>query len=371
MDVKVLRRVGGLFVGLAIGIPLVLLMFIAPASRGTPHDLPIGVAGSDAQVELLKTKLDGTAPGAFRVERFDSQDALEAATGDREIYGGFAISGDRPPQVTTVIASGGGAAPAALLTQVGTQVAAGLAAGAGAAPGAAPGTPGAQPPAGPVAGSAQAPSPVLVDVAPPARDDPRGAGFGAVVMPVFLAGAILGIALTQLARRAKLIAALLPVGAMLVGATAVGAAMAVGVLPGGFWAQWLAMSAGILAIGAAVAGIVSLVGIAGMGIAVLVFMLAGMPLAGVGAPPEYLPWNWGRVGQGLPLGATGTALRSAAFFADGALVGPGAGAAYAVLAGWIVIGYALLAASVVKRRRLVGELDEAVAASGADVVRAA
>ncbi|MFT3714804.1 MAG: hypothetical protein QM774_02330 [Gordonia sp. (in: high G+C Gram-positive bacteria)] len=97
-------------------------------------------------------------------------------------------------------------------------------------------------------------------------------------------------------------------------------------------------------------------GMAGMGVAALVFMLIGMPLAGIASPPQFLPGIWGHLGQWLPLGATGTALRSAAFFGHGSLIGAGAGLAFVALAVWIVIGYLLLGGAVLKRRRLVEEV---------------
>lgn len=63
-----------------------------------------------------------------------------------------------------------------------------------------------------------------------------------------------------------------------------------------------------------------------------------------------LPRVWAVLGQSLPIGATGTALRSAAFFADGAVVGAGAGAAFAVLGAWIAVGYALVAVGAARHR---------------------
>ena len=309
------RKVAALLLGLALVIPLILLMFIGPASRGEPHDLPIGVAGPEPAAQQVAAGLDDKQPGAFEVTAYPDQQALEQAAEDREVYGGFVLG----PQPATVIASGAGPAVSTMLTQIGTQV-----------------------------GGPQA---KVVDVAAPAPDDPRGAGFGSMVMPVFMAGAALGIALTQMVRRAAPIAVLLPVGAFLIGATTVGVATWIGVLSGGFWLPWLALSVGILAISAAIAGLVSLVGLAGMGVAVVLFMLIGMPLAGISSPPEFLPGIWGHVGQWLPLGATGTALRSATFFG-----GAGSAAAYAALGLWIAIGYLLLGASVVKRRNLVDEV---------------
>ncbi|MFT4086837.1 MAG: ABC transporter permease [Gordonia sp. (in: high G+C Gram-positive bacteria)] len=323
MNAQLVRKTAGLIVGLSIAIPLILLMFIGPSSRGTPHDLPIGVVGPQAAVTQMSAALEQKQPGAFEVHAYASAEDLQRATRDRDVYGGLVLG----PQPQTIIATGASPVVAGTLTQIGQQAAQRTGA-----------------------------TPELVDVAPAAQDDPRGAGFGSVVMPVFIAGAALGIALTQVVRRGTLIALLLPVAAALIGAAVVGAAMLVGVLPGGFWAQWLAMSGGILAIGSAVAGLVSLIGMAGVGIAAMFFMIVGMPLSGIASPPEFLPGIWGTVGQWLPLGATGTALRDAAFFADGSLIGPGAGAAFGVIVLWIAIGYALLGASMLKRRMLQNEL---------------
>ncbi|GED96506.1 ABC transporter permease [Gordonia crocea] len=309
------RKVAALLLGLAVVVPLILLMFIGPASRGTPHELPIGVAGPAPAVQQVEAALEAKQPGAFEVHAYADEAQLTQAVKNRDIYGGFVL-GAAP---ATIIASGASPAVATMLTQIGAQM---------------PG-----------------PQPQVRDVAAPAPNDPRGAGFGSMVMPVFLAGAALGLALTMVVGRREITAVLLPVGAAVVGATTVGVAMWIGVLSGGFWGQWLAMSIGILAISAAVAGLVALMGPAGVGVAALLFMLVGMPLAGIASPPEFLPSIWGAVGQWLPLGATGTALRSAVFF-DGA----GSAAAYVALGLWIVVGYLLLLV-VAASRDIVGYVD--------------
>lgn len=299
------KKLIGAVVGLSLAIPLVLLMFIAPASRATPHDLPIGVAGPAQAVEQVEQMLAQKQSGAFDVTAYANGDELAQAVRDRDVYGGFVLGAT--PQ--TVIATGASPAVAAMLTEIGK----------------------AMPNAGPV-----------IDVAAPSADDPRGAGFGSMILPVFMTGMALGMAAALIGRRRRVMAVLLPIGAAAVGATAVGVAMSIGVLSGGFWAQWLAMSTGIWAIGAVVAGVVSAVGTAGVGIVALVVMLIGMPLSGIASPPEFLPSIWGALGQSLPLGATGTALRSATYFAPSGLIGAGAAAAYAVLLGWIVVGYGLM-----------------------------
>jgi hypothetical protein len=316
------------FAGLAIAIPLIVLLFTAPAAKGKPHELPIGVVGPAAAVTQVTERLEAQQPGGFDVKTYASADELIAATKDRAVYGGVVI-GAEPRAIT---ASGASAVVAPIITQL---------ANAG----------------------AQGRTVQVTDVAPPSADDPRGAGFGSMVMPVFLSGMVLALTTVLIGGHPKVVAVALPIGAAVVGAAAVGAAMWIGVLPGGFWAQWLAMTAGMLAIGATVAGLVQLAGTKGIAPAALLFMLIGMPLAGIGAPPEFLPHVWAVLGQSLPIGATGTALRSAAFFAPDSLVGAGAGAAFAVLGAWIAVGYGLLVIGAAKHRAAT-----AAAPSGSDPV---
>lgn len=92
-----------------------------------------------------------------------------------------------------------------------------------------------------------------------------------------------------------------------------------------------------LAAAATVAGPGAVLGRPGIGLGALLVFLVGNPLSAVSAAPELLPQPWGEVGQWLPVGAGGSALRSAAFF-DGA----GAGHAVAILAGYAVVGLLLV-----------------------------
>ncbi|GAA1100161.1 ABC transporter permease [Tsukamurella strandjordii] len=308
-------KLAAVFAGLAIAIPLIVLLFTAPAAKGKPHDLPIGVVGPSAAVTQVSERLDAQQPGGFEVKTYATADDLITATQNREVYGGVVL-GAQPRAIT---ATGASPVVAPIITQLANAAAQGRTA-------------------------------AVTDVAPPSADDPRGAGFGSMVMPVFLSGMVLALATVMIGGHPTVVAAALPIGAAVVGAAAVGAAMWIGVLPGGFGAQWLAMSAGMLAIGATVAGLVQLAGPRGIAPAALLFMLIGMPLAGVAAPPEFLPHVWGVLGQSLPIGATGTALRGAAFFAPDAVIGAGAGAAFAVLGAWIVVGYCLLVIGAAKHR---------------------
>jgi hypothetical protein len=74
-------------------------------------------------------------------------------------------------------------------------------------------------------------------------------------------------------------------------------------------------------------------------------MLLGNPLSGMTSAPEMLPNGWSTLGQLLPPGAAGTALRSVSFF-DGA----GAARPLVVLACWLVGGLALCALGSLRTR---------------------
>ena len=79
-------------------------------------------------------------------------------------------------------------------------------------------------------------------------------------------------------------------------------------------------SLGIAAIGLTLVGLRRAIGMAGLPLGALTILLLGNPLSGVTSAPELLPTGWSTLGQLLPPGATGTALRSTAFF-DGAGAG--------------------------------------------------
>ena len=74
----------------------------------------------------------------------------------------------------------------------------------------------------------------------------------------------------------------------------------------------------------------------GLGLGAATMLLLGNPLSGLTSAPELLPSGWGTLGQLLPPGATGTALRSVAFF-DGA----GSGTALLVLTAWLGVDLVL------------------------------
>jgi hypothetical protein len=118
-----------------------------------------------------------------------------------------------------------------------------------------------------------------------------------------------------------------------------------GILEGSYLVNSAVVALGIAAVAFPVAGMFAVLGAAGLGLTAATLMLLGNPLSGAATAPEMLPAGWGALGQLMPPGATGTLLRSVAFF-DGAA----AGGPLTVLAVWTLAGISLLGLGRLVRR---------------------
>jgi hypothetical protein len=298
-------HVAGAVAGITTLIALILTAFTWPNHELAPRDLPLAVVGPEQAVAGLEQGAAGAlGDGAFAFERLESRTAAVAATEDREVYGGFVLS---PEGVEVLTAPAASPAVASMLAEAATGLAA-----------------------------PRAPAPTVTEVVPLSEDDPRGAVFNSGALPLVIGGIAAGAVLSlQLRHR----------GARLAGALGVAGASGLvlggllqgwlGALDGSYWANAGVIALGIAAIALAVAGLHALLGTPGIGLATLTMVLLGNPLGGVTSAPELLPLGW--LGQLLPPGATGTALRSTSYF-DGA----GAGAPLLVLTVWALAGAALL-----------------------------
>jgi len=184
------------------------------------------------------------------------------------------------------------------------------------------------------------------DVVPAGPNDPPGAAFGAILLPLVIAGIIAGVVLTRMVGSVPWrLAGLAVFGAGAGAATAAIAQRWLSVLPGSYYT--VAAAAGLIAVAvsAAVAGLGSMAGragraAAGLGLGAATVMVLGNPLSGVTSAPEMLPRPWGQVGQWLPSGAGSTLLRSVAYFG-----GAWSGGLWATLAIWAAAGLVLVALS--------------------------
>ncbi|MET9270611.1 hypothetical protein [Kribbella sp. NPDC003557] len=277
-----------------------LIAFAWPAARSEPRDVPLAVSGPPAAVQQIEARLDQAMPGGFEITAVPDRQAAVQRIQDRDAYGAIVLDAAQPEVLT---ASAGGPAVAQVLTQLSTRM------------------------------SPESPAKVT-DIVPLPKDDPRGAGLAAGALPLVLGGIIAAGALTQLVRSG----AKRMVGALTFAVTG-GLALAavlqywLGSFEGSYLGNAGVIALSIAAISLTLLGLEWLLGTAGLALGGAVMMLLGNPLSGMTSAPEMLPDGWGTLGQLLPPGAAGTALRSVSFF-DGA----GAARPLAVLGCWLLAG---------------------------------
>ncbi|MDQ4053041.1 MAG: hypothetical protein M3237_10115, partial [Actinomycetota bacterium] len=283
-------------------VAVLLTAFTWPTSQLEPRSLPVVVAGPDDAADRFGDQLGQRAgDDAFDVSPVADRAAAVDALRDREAYAGFVPSPDG--QVEILVASAASPVVAQLL--------------------------------GEMAGDLDA---EVTDIVAAPADDPRGATFGAGALPLVLGGLLTGaVASLALSTARQRIATALGTSASS-GLVLAGVLQGwLDVLEGSYWADAGVIALGIAAISLSVVGLGTILGHTGIGLAALTMLLVGNPLSGITSAPELLPLGW--LGQLLPPGATGTALRSTAFF-DGA----GSGLPLLVLTCWTLAGLALAVA---------------------------
>ncbi|MFF3838474.1 ABC transporter permease [Streptomyces sp. NPDC001930] len=305
------RRTIAVMVLIPVVAALTLWAFAWPASRTAPRDLPIGVAGPATVVTALEQDL-ARHEGAFEVHRYEDGAAARAAIEDRRVYGAVVVT---PGGTELLTASAASPVVAGLLREALT------------------------------AGAPEGTKVQVTDVVAAPAGDPRGAVLASSLLPLALAGAAAGVVTTLLGLRGGRAVAALAGAAALAGV--VGAALAhswLGALGGNWWAEAGILGLTVLAIGSTFAGFAALVGKPGLGLGALLMILLGNPFSGVSSAPELLPTAVGTLGQWLPPGAAGSALRSVSSFEGAAAGGP-----LLVLALWAAAG--LTATALGARRR--------------------
>ncbi|MGW1721203.1 ABC transporter permease, partial [Streptomyces sp. NPDC002156] len=149
------RRMIAVVVLVPVLVALALWAFAWPAARTAPRDLPLGVAGPAAAVTQVEQQLS-THEGAFEIHRYADEAAVRDAIEDRTVYGAVVVTAQGPKLLTASAAS-------PLVAQLLQQAVTTQAERSGARV-------------------------TTVDVVPAAANDPRGAAFGASVLPLALAG---------------------------------------------------------------------------------------------------------------------------------------------------------------------------------------
>lgn len=300
-------QVLGMALGVATLIAVVITAFAWPGVNTGPRELPVAVVAPPPVAEQVSGLIaERAGEGAVEIVAVGDRAAAERAILDREVYGALVL-GPQGGEVLTASA----ASPA--VAQLLGQLAAGVPEQAG----------------GPA---------TVTDLVPLPPEDPRGVGLASAVLPLVIAG-IAGAAVAGLRVRGTG----QQVTTVLTLAVSAGVVLTLvlqtwlGAIGGGFWVVAGVLALGIAAIGTTLLGMFRLLGHAGLGLGAATMILLGNPLSGATSAPEMLPAGWGQLGQLLPPGATGTALRSVAWFE-----GAGSGAAFTVLAVWLVVGLGLV-----------------------------
>jgi hypothetical protein len=369
-------RVPIIAVVLSLVVGVVLLAFAWPAVTASPHDLPVGVVGTDAQVKQVESAVKEKSDGAVLLHRYDDRDAAVAAIKDRSAYGAIVLGAEVTDAPEVLKATAANAQVAQLMdglattlqtqidAQIRTAVEAQLAAAqakaqaatkaaiqaavAAALAGKAPELP-----------SSGAATPItlpsvtvkVTDIAPFVDSDPRGAGLTAAMFPLVLGGMVGGIGLTLLVkggggRRAVGLVIYSAAAGLLLAGVLQGL---FGALQGSYWLNAAAIGLSVAAIGGTITGIAGLIGPAGVGVGAAFTMLVANPISAATLPVEFIASPWGAIGQHLPPGAAATLIRDLSYFPDADVSG-----AWWLLGIWALAGIALTLVDIPGRRLRAG-----------------
>lgn len=286
--------------------------FLAALHAPAPRSLEVGVVGAPGTAQRIAAAVERGAPGAFDVRPVAGAAAAREAVAGRQLDGALVLGAKGRELV--LAGANGALATQAMRSALGRATRATSPSGTGGL--------------------------AVRDIVPLPPEDRGGASAFFLVMATLIP-ALLGGALVALRGRGALRERAAGVGAMALAvgatATAVGA-WVVGALPGAPLALLAITAALALAVGATVIGAVRLAGPAGMGLTALTFLALGVAAAGGPFGSAFVPEPFATLGEVLPLGVAGEAVRGAVYF-DGA----GVGAALTVLGAWTAVGFAAAA----------------------------
>ena len=301
-------KLAGLILGLSTILLLMLLSFVTPLLNSGAKDLPLAVGGPDMVTTKITQGLEAKSPDAFAVTNYSTAEEATEAVRNREA----------PDGITIVTASAAGTPYSTILKQIGE-------------------------------GLSQTGQPIhYTDVAPLTAKDPSGSAISMLALPMIFGGMSSAVAFSTVfkkSRRKQIIGA---IGVAILGGLIASATLyfGFGTFEANFWPTTAVIMLGIAAISLTVLGLNSLLGFVGIGLGAVLMLFVANPLSGLATGAAWLPSPWGTLGQYLPLGAAGTAIRSSAFF-DGAAMGQ----PVTVLVCWIMVGLGLAAAGAWRARR--------------------
>jgi hypothetical protein len=287
-------------------IVVVFIGLIGTAIRSPqPHDIRVGLVGPAPAMQQIESSFGANAPGAFQFTEYGSEQEARAAVDARSVDGVLVLGSG-----TLIVAGAAGDGATGVITAAFTN-----------------------------AFKAQSKALIVETV----RPFPSGDAHGLILFFVVVATLI-----STLASQAILLATgnavglglrlgLTAVYGVLVGLTAMGMATWIsGGYGDGFWAAAGLVALASMALGAMVGGLARLLGTPGIGLAALLMLLS---LVSSGGPvgSQLLPDFYRALAPWTIAAQVYSALRGALFFSGAAVAGP-----IAVMAGWLVVGVALI-----------------------------
>lgn len=307
-------KLAGLILGLSTILLLMLLSFVTPLLNSGAKDLPLAVGGPNMVTTKITQGLEAKSPDAFAITSYSTAEEAIEAVRNREAIGAITAG---PDGITIVTASAAGTPYSTILKQIGE-------------------------------GLSQTGQPIhYTDVAPLTTKDPSGSAISMLTLPMIFGGMSSAVAFSTVFKKSRHKQIIGAIGVAILGGLIASATLyfGFGAFEANFWPTTVIML-GIAAISLTVLGLNSLLGFAGIGLGAVLMLFVANPLSGLATGAAWLPSPWGTLGQYLPLGAAGTAIRSSAFF-DGAAMGQ----PVTVLVCWIVVGLGLAAAGTWRARR--------------------
>jgi len=312
------RALAGFLVASAVFVAIFVALTLSAFHKPTPHDLPVGIVGPAAVTRQVEHALDSAAPGAFRFRSYHSQAGATAGIAQREVDGALVASG---ANLRLLVTQAGGTGPdqalsgafAAVAARSGRQL-------------------------------------TVSDVVPPRASDSQALSSWFVVLSVLIPSLAAGSASALAFRRARRAWAV----AVPVAAAVVSGLVAAAILDGIAGLGNYAAIAGIIALFslavAAPTAVLARIRPPLVALAVLVFIVAGIPVSGGPANLASFTPGFLRVfGPVLPLGIAASGIRNVVYF------GGHATSPYLwTLAAWAVAGIAgLILVTALRRPALV------------------
>jgi nucleotide-binding universal stress UspA family protein len=115
------RAIAGFIVASAAFVAIFVALTLSAFHKPAPHDLPVGIVGSAAITRQVERGLDSAAPGAFRFRSYRSEASAATGIAQREVDGALVASG---ASLRLLVTQAGGTGPEQALSGAFTAVAA-------------------------------------------------------------------------------------------------------------------------------------------------------------------------------------------------------------------------------------------------------